>query len=46
MIVAVLLVIGIQMMDPIDHDPMYHCSMALADQENTTEFCTKVVTEK
>jgi len=29
-----------------DHDPMYHCSMALADQENTTEFCTKVVTEK
>ena len=46
MIVAVLLVIGIQMMDPIDHDPMYHCSMALADQENTTEFCTKVVIEK
>ena len=46
MLIAVVLVIGLKIMTPIDHDSMYHCSMALADQENTTEFCTKVVIEK
>jgi hypothetical protein len=47
MLMAVVLVIGIKMMAPNDHDPMYHCSLTLIEQGHTTEssldFCREIM---
>ena len=45
MILAVALVAGFSMLAPVDHDPMYHCSLVMIEEGYTTEFSLKFCNE-